>query len=392
MGEADFFYFTCLNLNMRKKDALGCSFESWYPNFRHLTIKSQLIPLDDATFVSYLVGEGESTLRLPSSNDDAKAKEKDEFSSDEENWGDGNEEMEATDRNCPSFPLVENQIRSAIKLLGGEVFPKLNWSAPRDAAWISCDKTLKCRSVDDVLLLIKSSDFALRDLTQPFLHCEDAAEVDETVDQLFLVLRQWRNDIVPNSEFRCFIKNGELVAFCQRHDDAFFPFIAANEAEIRRDIQDFFQRNVKGKFHQDNYVMDVFRKSRGEVLLLDFGPWGRVTDSLMFDWTELNELSSAVENNSSSSTSSNATESTPVSLSASTSSDEVALASIASSTPLPIFRYVISDADMRPTRFASSAVPLDFNHLSSGEDPQKLFDFLNLQKLQNGELDDDDDD
>ena len=103
---------------MRKKDALGCSFESWYPNFRHLTIKSKLIPLDDAAFVSYLVGEGESTLRLPSSNDDAKAKEKDEFSSDEEDWGDGNEEMEATDRNCPSFPQVENQIRSAIKLLG----------------------------------------------------------------------------------------------------------------------------------------------------------------------------------------------------------------------------------------------------------------------------------
>ena len=143
--------------------------------------------------------------------------------------------------------------------------------------------------------------------------------------------------------------------------------------------------------HFDFLMISSLLRSRGEVLLLDFGPWGRVTDSLMFDWTELNELSSAVENNSSSSTSSNATEGTPASVSVSTSSDGTALGS-SSSTPLPIFRYVISDADMRPTRFASSAVPLDFNHLSSGEDPQKLFDFLNLQKLQNGELDDDDDD
>ena len=82
---------------------------------------------------------------------------------------------------------------------GGDVFPKLNWSAPRDATWISCDKTLKCKFVSDILLLVKSSDFALRDLTQPFLHCEDAAEVDERAEQLFLVLRQWRGDIVPNS-------------------------------------------------------------------------------------------------------------------------------------------------------------------------------------------------
>ena len=51
----------------------------------------------------------------------------------------------------------------------------------------------------------KSSDFTLRDLTQPFLHCDDASEVDERVDDVFLVLRQWRSDIVPNSgrEYAC---------------------------------------------------------------------------------------------------------------------------------------------------------------------------------------------
>ena len=47
--------------------------------------------------------------------------------------------------------------------------------------------------------VIQSSDFTLRDLTQPFLHCEDADEVDERVDDIYLVLRQWRSDIIPNS-------------------------------------------------------------------------------------------------------------------------------------------------------------------------------------------------
>ena len=49
--------------------------------------------------------------------------------------------------------------------------------------------------------LLQSSDFALRDLTQPFLHCEDADEVDEKPDLSYIVLRQWRSDIIPNSGY-----------------------------------------------------------------------------------------------------------------------------------------------------------------------------------------------
>ena len=106
-------------------------------------------------------------------------------------------------------------------------------------------------------------------------------------------------------------------------------------------------------------------------MLIDFGPWGRVTDALMFDWTELNSIS--VED-------------------VTTNSSDSSSPSTTSTHSWPLFRFVLSDADMRPTRFASSAVPLDFNHLSTGEDPQKLFDFLNLHKLQNGDLDSEDED
>jgi len=382
MGEAKKYILHLLKVNfedsgkkMLKADVTACSFENWFVNFAHLTIKSKLIKIKDDAFLSYLIGEGESTIRLPSSSSaagaDGKAQssEKDGSSSDDDDWDE--EDADADSRLAPSFPEMEKEIRAAIKLLGGDVFPKLNWSAPRDAAWISCDKTLKCRSVDDVLLLFKSSDFALRDLTQPFLHCEDADEVDEKPELSFIVLRQWRSDIIPNSEFRCFIKSSVLVGICQRHDDAFFPYIAANETQIQRDIQTFYERNVKGKFHRLNFVMDVFRKSSGDVLLIDFGPWGRVTDALMFNWTELNSISAEDVTTNSSDSSSPSTTST---------------------NSWPLFRFVLSDADMRPTRFASSAVPLDFNHLSTGEDPQKLFDFLNLRKLQNGDLDSEDED
>jgi len=385
-----------LRCAMKKSEVLACSFEQWYSQFRHVTIKSKLLKLDDANFISYLIGEGEATIRLPSSSVGERKSSREEDSAsdnddDDDNWDESDESED------PSFPDLESQIKAAIKLLGGDVFPKLNWSAPRDATWISCDKTLKCKFVSDILLLVKSSDFALRDLTQPFLHCEDAAEVDERAEQLFLVLRQWRGDIVPNSEFRCFVKDRRLVGVCQRHDDAFFPFISSNASQISQDVQDFFKQHIQGRFPLDDFAFDVFRSSRGQVLLLDFGPWGRVTDSLMFDWRELNDLAQGTskanwENQTQTKTDpvlgnghSTSADSFSVSSSHSPSSS-----SPSSSSPLPIFRFVESDADMRPTRFASSAVPLDFHHLSTGEDPQKLIDFLNLQKIQTGHDDDED--
>ena len=95
----------------------------------------------------------------------------------------------------------------------------------------------------------------------------------------------------------------------------------------------------------------------------------------MFDWIELDNMSSCDPDNPDS------RESSTVSTFSSSSS---------SSSP-PVFRFVESDADMRPSRFASSAIPLDFHHLTTGEDPQKLIDFLNLQKLQDGADDDNDD-
>ena len=47
---------------------------------------------------------------------------------DEEGWdGESDEESEP----APSFPVLTQQISSAIESLGGAVIPKLNWSSPR---------------------------------------------------------------------------------------------------------------------------------------------------------------------------------------------------------------------------------------------------------------------
>lgn len=83
----------------------------------------------------------------------------------EARWSDEDDDAEGDD--ClerPSFPEFTNQIQNSIKSLGGEVFCKLNWSAPRDATWISLGNSLKCTTPSQVYLLMKSSEFVQHDL------------------------------------------------------------------------------------------------------------------------------------------------------------------------------------------------------------------------------------
>jgi len=97
---------------------------------------------------------------------------------------------------APEFPEFNVKVQEAINVLGGCVFPKLNWSAPRvsrfdsqlfiihmnvqyshfsisfclpsqDANWIALNSSLQCQSLSDIFLLFKSSDFITHDLTQP---------------------------------------------------------------------------------------------------------------------------------------------------------------------------------------------------------------------------------
>ncbi|VDP87663.1 unnamed protein product [Schistosoma mattheei] len=104
-------------------------------------------------------------------------------------------------------------MKSIIRKLGGVVFPKLNWSAPSDASWMSFDGSLKCKTFSDIYLLLKSSDFAAHDLTAPFALCTDTpAEKNCCLfnSKPILVLRRWY-DFRPEEEFRCFIKSKVLI-------------------------------------------------------------------------------------------------------------------------------------------------------------------------------------
>uniref|UniRef100_A0A8B9K0R0 Translation initiation factor eIF2 assembly protein n=1 Tax=Astyanax mexicanus TaxID=7994 RepID=A0A8B9K0R0_ASTMX len=206
---------------MKKEQVINCQFSVWYPLFKKHTIKSLILPLPQ-NVIDYLLDDG--TLV------------------------------------APEFPEFTSKVQEAINALGGCVFPKLNWSAPRDANWIALNSSLQCQSLSDIFLLFKSSDFITHDLTQPFLQCSD---------------------------------------------DSPDPAI--------------------------NY--------EGRVWLIDFNPFGEVTDSLLFSWEEL--------------TSGNSLDG-------------------------PAFRYTTSEVTVQPSPCLSYRIPRDFLDLTTGEDAYKLIDFLKL--------------
>jgi len=330
---------------MNISNVRNCSFSSWYENFRKVTIKSRIIPLSQE-FVEYLLSDG---IILPAGSyaePKYDTNSDDDWGEDEVDWSKAN----GSEPKAPSFPELEARIKSCIDELGGSVFPKLNWSSPKDARWITANHTLQCGSLGEVFLLLKSSDFITHDLVQPFKNCVDHNDNREGSDsnsedgpnavQYELILRKWV-DVNPATEFRCFVKDGLLTGICQRDYTNYYEHIVSRQAQIARDILSFFKENISEKFPDSNYVFDVYQVSKDSIRLIDFNPFGVTTDSLLFEWDDLINIKSQPGK-------------------------------------MPEFRCVTSYNGIQPSPYRYYAMPVDVLDINTGQDPYKMIDLLQL--------------
>ncbi|XP_068162897.1 translation initiation factor eIF2 assembly protein [Antennarius striatus] len=324
---------------MKKEQVVNCQFSVWYPIFKKYTIKSLILPLPQ-NVIDYLLDDG--TLVVAGSEHNTQQIHGNDWESNEEEdiqWSDDDTTTTVT---APEFPEFSSKVLEAINALGGNVFPKLNWSAPRDANWIALNNSLQCRCLSDIFLIFKSSDFITHDLTQPFRVCSDQDSPDPDI-KYELVLRKW-SELIPGGEFRCFVKENELIAISQRDYTQYYPHILKQEEQICQAIQEFYTLHIQYNFLDEDFVFDVYRDSLGRVWLIDLNPFGEVTDSLLFSWEELTtgEITRHQEG--------------------------------------PAFRYATSDMTLQPSPCLSYRIPRDFVDLSTGEDAYKLIDFLKLTK------------
>ena len=211
-----------------RDELLSCQFSSWYPIFRDdddndnislkkLTPKSNSIPLPKL-FINYLLSDG---IKLPQCCDE-EIQYDDEWSDDDNDDDNNNEENSSTEdtQNNYSFPKLTSTINESIQKLGGNngVFPKLNYSSPKDANWIMSNRSLKCKNANDVYLLLKASDFISWDILHSGIDDQmdkkDENDNDDCNSVFHLVLRKWCN-LNPSMEFRCFVYDDELGKFSQ---------------------------------------------------------------------------------------------------------------------------------------------------------------------------------
>ncbi|KAH7105045.1 D123-domain-containing protein [Auriculariales sp. MPI-PUGE-AT-0066] len=319
---------------------------AWYPKFQRSTIKTTTIPLDDA-FRAYMHADG---VTIPRGADDRLVvrilRPAGSMLSDDE--GDDGDDGDDDPSSVFEFPDLDRSIREAIAAYDGAVFPKLNWSAPKDARWISPSPPLRCLSPADVYLLIKSSDFVSHgiDAATAFEACIDN---DATVNPhsashdglpLELVLKKYYV-MQESREVRCFVRRNILVAISQR-DPNYYEFWNedATQTKIRQTVAELFQREIQQRWEgPTDYVVDLLlTRDLNRAHIIDFNPYAPRTDSLLFTFDELLAIAE----------------------------DEVL------QTQLPVLRAIDSrnhpSAARNTPQYAHNMVPLDLIQASAGQD------------------------
>ncbi|XP_064400043.1 cell division cycle protein 123 homolog [Halichondria panicea] len=323
-----------MSMQPTQQEVVNCALPSWYKEFSSITFKSVFIPLS-GEFVSFLLSDGcvlPEGCFLPAMDvcgGDSSSDEADDW-----NEGDSNQQT----KQAPAFLDIVQSITEGIKALGGEVLPKLNWSAPRDAVWVVPSNSLRCTCAAEVILLLKSSNFITHDLTRVFEYCLPSAT--KLPFQYQLCLRKSEN-IRPSAEFRCFVLSHTLIGICQRNHTACYKNLLEMRDTLRAEIISFFDE-IKGKFPNDNYVFDICRIQENSYWLVDFNPYCSMTDPLLFSWEELTSG---------------------------------AVTAMAAQEQLPVLRLV-DGVSIQPSDLQTHRLPQDIIDLTSGEDIHKFADIF----------------
>ena len=235
---------------------------------------------------------------------------------------------------APESELLElyAAITAAIERLGGAVIPKTQWSCPKDACWMLPNNTLRCTDASDVCLLLKSSDRVAHDIEtmRALLHATSSDDDDEgspkstiaaiapTATSLtaaaadarapladargpphatpgrpgahhVIALRTYY-DLKPGREFRCFVRNGELLAISQRGHD-YHQHLVDNVDDYRDKITRFHETCIRPRLLLQDVTFDCYvPEGSSKVRLVDFNPWDETsTQPLLFAWDEIRD-------------------------------------------------------------------------------------------------------
>ncbi|GMM38601.1 cell proliferation protein [Saccharomycopsis crataegensis] len=289
------------DIPITKQQVLNCAYGSWYPRYKKITPKSHIISSLPQSFIEYILQDG---IKMPPEFfvdyilEDASEYSDWEQSDDEQSVvtpearKHKQQQRRSVEDPTKNFSEIHEQIKSLIQK-NGPMLPKLNWSAPKDAAWILPNHSLKCSSASEVYLLLNASSYIVHDLSQSLDECSDIDVANLKKEhkglKFDLILKEWF-DINPAWEFRCFVRDRRIVAVSQR-DPNYYDYLHKMKESIKDKLFDFFDIHLKRTFQSETFVFDVYLPDKSEkVWLIDINPFSRTTDSLLYSWHEILNL------------------------------------------------------------------------------------------------------
>jgi len=143
-------------------------------------------------------------------------------------------------------------------------FFRLNSRSPKDATW-PFEVPVTC-SGREVLSVMGASERILDDLIEFKYLPEQPA---------YICLREYNHAIRPEREYRCFVRDGELIAVT--HYDYTKPITAPDDGgrALREAINAYFRDTLKPRLHLQTVVFDLFIDWNDEFGLIELNPYGR---------------------------------------------------------------------------------------------------------------------
>jgi hypothetical protein len=149
---------------------------------------------------------------------------------------------------------------------------------------------LKVTSYDDVMNLLKKSYRTKDDMKLYLQKYEENIKINQInqINNLFLVFEEWKDILGHGKEFRCFIRNYELIGVCLFRGEYYSSRTTVPILIIAHFIK---QMMLKLKLiDMSRCVVDIFIPNKSnKVYFIEINPYDRQTATFNFDYDELEE-------------------------------------------------------------------------------------------------------
>ena len=104
---------------------------------------------------------------------------------------------------------------------------------------------------------------------------------------LFLFLTRWDEKMNVRHEFRCFVKNNQLIGISQYDLYLDLDYMECDLHKLTHNIRSYIN-NIQ--YDEQYYVADVLVDEKNNCSLIEINPYDKTTSAIHFTWRELDSL------------------------------------------------------------------------------------------------------